>query len=113
MRGRDVVDGTSKGILWVYAICTGLVVVAWEAYVLRLIWRWHIAPTCGVRQLTFFHALGVLWMVRLLFSVPESKVGPEKASLSGIAEWAAARVATALTYLLLAYAAWRLGGGNG
>lgn len=111
MRGRDVERATGRVVLVVLAVCLGLSVMAWDAYALRLIWRWHVAPTCGVHALTFFHALGVLMMVRLLLRV-DSKVDGGRVTLEGVVTWALGRMASAGALVLVAYAAWLWGGGG-
>ena len=113
MRARHVVALTAGGLTVVCACALGLGVLAADAYVLRLIWRWHIVTMCGVRELTFLHACGLVLMVRLAVRTPQSEA--DRKASEGLAEltgWALGRVIVAMGFLLIAYGAWLLGGGG-
>jgi hypothetical protein len=55
---------------WVFiplAILGGLLFVAAGGLVVQLLWNWLLPPLFGLHQITFWQALGILVLCRILF----------------------------------------------
>jgi len=57
-----------RWILWVPLAIVGFVVfLAVGGLVVQLLWNWLLPPLFGLREVTFWQALGVLALCRILF----------------------------------------------
>jgi len=43
----------------------GVVLAAYKAYVLTVMWNWFVSPVFHIGSVSFWYALGLLWVVQL------------------------------------------------
>ncbi len=65
---KEVSQAVAKTVAKGVAIFTGFVVfIVVGGFVVRLLWNWLLPPILGVREVTFWQALGLLALCRILF----------------------------------------------
>ena len=65
---KEVSQAVAKTVAKGVAIFTGFVVfIVVGGFVVRLLWNWLLPPIFGLREVTFWQALGLLALCRILF----------------------------------------------
>jgi len=65
---KEVSQAVAKKVAKGVALFTGFVVfIVVGGFVVRLLWNWLLPPIFGLREITFWQALGLLALCRILF----------------------------------------------
>ena len=80
---KEVSQAVAKTVAKGVALFTGFVVfIVVGGFVVRLLWNWLLPPIFGLREITFWQALGLLALCRILFGGfgrGASHAGPRRA----------------------------------
>jgi hypothetical protein len=63
MKSDPATKSDWKKLAYTYAV--GILVGAYKAFVLMLMWNWFVSPVFHTESISFWQVLGLLWLVQL------------------------------------------------